>query len=91
MRLFISLWSPVEHGLAIFDHPSPIFHLGWLGRISQHSTMPKPIIFFLNGRMDKLTGYFDGNNYIQHKSQIADRLSGLGAALQGRWPRPVSR
>lgn len=53
--------------------------------------MPKPIIFFLNGRMDKLTGYFDGNNYIQHKSQIADRLSGLGAALQGRWPRPVSR
>ena len=30
---------------------------------------------------DKLTSYFDGDNYIQHNSQIADGLSGLGAAL----------
>lgn len=36
----------------------------------------------VNGRMDKLAGYFDGDNYIQHNPQIADRLSGLGAALQ---------
>ena len=28
-----------------------------------------------------LTNYFDGDNYIQHNSQIADGLSGLGAAL----------
>jgi predicted SnoaL-like aldol condensation-catalyzing enzyme len=36
----------------------------------------------VNGRMDRLAGYFDGDNYVQHNPQIADRLSGLGAALQ---------
>lgn len=30
---------------------------------------------------DKLTSYFDGDNYIQHNTAIADGLSGLGAAL----------
>ena len=36
----------------------------------------------VNGRMQKLAGYFDSDNYIQHNPQIADKLSGLGAALQ---------
>lgn len=36
----------------------------------------------VNGRMDKLASYFDGDNYIQHNPQIGDQLSGLGAALQ---------
>lgn len=36
----------------------------------------------VNGRMDRLGDYFDGDNYIQHNPQIADGLSGLGAALQ---------
>ena len=36
----------------------------------------------VNGRMDKLAGYFDGDNYIQHNPQIADGLSGLGKALE---------
>ena len=36
----------------------------------------------VNGRVDKIAGYFDGDNFIQHNPQIADRLSGLGAALQ---------
>lgn len=31
---------------------------------------------------DRLTSYFDGDNYIQHNSAIADGLSGLGAALE---------
>ena len=31
---------------------------------------------------DKLTSYFDGDNYIQHNISIADGLSGLGAALE---------
>lgn len=30
---------------------------------------------------DKLTSYFNGDNYIQHNTGIADGLSGLGAAL----------
>lgn len=35
----------------------------------------------VNGRMEKLAGYFDGDNYIQHNPLIADQLSGLGNAL----------
>lgn len=36
----------------------------------------------VNGKMDKLAGYFDGDNYIQHNPSIPDKVSGLGAALQ---------
>ncbi len=36
----------------------------------------------VNGRMDKLTGYIDDGNYTQHNPQIADGLSGLGAAIK---------
>jgi predicted SnoaL-like aldol condensation-catalyzing enzyme len=35
----------------------------------------------VNGRMDKLAGYFDGDNYLQHNPAVADGLSGLGNAL----------
>ena len=35
----------------------------------------------VNGKMDKLAGYF-GERYLQHNPHIADDLSGLGAALQ---------
>ena len=36
----------------------------------------------VNGKMDKLAGYFDGDHYIQHNPHIADNLSGLGAAIE---------
>lgn len=36
----------------------------------------------VSGKMDKLTGYFDGDRYVQHNPQIGDGLSGLGAALE---------
>lgn len=36
----------------------------------------------VNGKMEELAGYFDGDNYIQHNPQIADGLSGLGKALE---------
>lgn len=36
----------------------------------------------VNGRMEKLAGYFAGDNYLQHNLQIPDKFSGLGAALQ---------
>lgn len=35
----------------------------------------------VNGQMEKLAGYFDGDKYIQHNPQIGDGLSGLGKAL----------
>lgn len=36
----------------------------------------------VEGKMDKLAGFFDGDAYTQHNPQIADGLSGLGAALE---------
>jgi predicted SnoaL-like aldol condensation-catalyzing enzyme len=36
----------------------------------------------VDGKLDKLAGYYDGDNYIQHNPHIADKLSGLGAALE---------
>lgn len=36
----------------------------------------------VNGRMEKLAGYFDGDNYVQHNPDIGDKLSGLAAALK---------
>lgn len=35
----------------------------------------------VNGRMQNLAAYFNGDDYIQHNPQIPDRLSGLGKAL----------
>lgn len=35
----------------------------------------------VNGDMSGLAGYFDGDTYIQHNSQIGNGLSGLGTAL----------
>ncbi len=36
----------------------------------------------VNGRMEVLGSYFDGDNYTQHNPQIGDGISGLGAALE---------
>jgi predicted SnoaL-like aldol condensation-catalyzing enzyme len=35
----------------------------------------------VNGKMDKLAGYYDGDNYIQHNPAIPDKVSGLGKTL----------
>ncbi|SEA18888.1 Predicted SnoaL-like aldol condensation-catalyzing enzyme [Flavobacterium gillisiae] len=35
----------------------------------------------VNGKMEKLAGYFNGDDYIQHNPNIPDQLSGLGGAL----------
>lgn len=40
----------------------------------------------VNGKMEKLTSYYDGDNYIQHNPLIPDQLSGLGKAL-GEWAK----
>jgi predicted SnoaL-like aldol condensation-catalyzing enzyme len=43
----------------------------------------------VNGRMEKLASYFDGDTYTQHNPQIADGVSGLGAALAAMAKRGV--
>jgi predicted SnoaL-like aldol condensation-catalyzing enzyme len=44
----------------------------------------------VNGRMENLAGYFNGDKYIQHNPQIADNLSGLGSALQAMTARGIT-
>jgi predicted SnoaL-like aldol condensation-catalyzing enzyme len=36
----------------------------------------------VKGEFDKLSSFFDGDNYLQHNTAIADGLSGLGQALE---------
>lgn len=36
----------------------------------------------VKGQFDKLSSFFDGDNYLQHNTMIADGLSGLGQALE---------
>lgn len=38
----------------------------------------------VNGRFEKLAGYYDGDNYIQHNPWFPDQVSGLAQAL-GKW------
>lgn len=40
----------------------------------------------VNGKMEKLASYFDGDNYKQHNPLIGDGLTGLGKAL-GEWAK----
>jgi predicted SnoaL-like aldol condensation-catalyzing enzyme len=44
----------------------------------------------VNGRMDALAGYYDGDHYLQHNPAVADGLSGLGAALEAMADAGVS-
>ena len=36
----------------------------------------------VNGKLDKMADYYDGDAYVQHNPEIADGLTGLGQALQ---------
>jgi len=36
----------------------------------------------VKGEFAKLSSFFDGDNYIQHNSAIADDVSGLGQAIK---------
>jgi len=54
-----------------------------LAQTQTYKTLVKSFVddILVNGRMEKLAGYFDGDNYIQHNPIIPDQLSGLGKAL----------
>ena len=55
-----------------------------LNKTEENKTLVSNFVndILVNGKMEKLAGYFDGDNYIQHNPQIADGLSGLGKALE---------
>jgi len=55
-----------------------------LDKTAANKTLVKNFVedILVNGKMEKLAGYFDGDNYLQHNPQIPDKLSGLGATLE---------
>jgi len=73
--------GPNPSGRTMTDGPTEVLDLH---KTEENKRLVRAFVddILVNGRMDKLAGYFDGDNYIQHNPQIADRLSGLGAALQ---------
>jgi len=55
-----------------------------LEKTSENKEFVKKFVndILVEGKMETMSSFFDGDNYIQHNSQIADQLSGLGKALQ---------
>lgn len=68
-------------GRTMLDNITPITDLD---KTETNKTLVETFVgdILVNGQMDKLAAYFDGDNYIQHNPHIADGLSGLGAAIE---------
>jgi predicted SnoaL-like aldol condensation-catalyzing enzyme len=73
--------APSPSGHSMIDGPSDPTDLD---RTEQNKELVRQFVddILVNGKLDKLASYYDGDNYIQHNPQIADGLSGLGQALQ---------
>jgi predicted SnoaL-like aldol condensation-catalyzing enzyme len=73
--------NPNPSGRTMIDGTTEIKDLD---KTEENKTLVKNFVedILVNGKMEKLAGYFDGDNYIQHNPQIADGLSGLGQALE---------
>jgi predicted SnoaL-like aldol condensation-catalyzing enzyme len=54
-----------------------------LNKTEENKRLAKSFVedILVNGKMDRLAGYFNGDNLIQHNPLVPDQLSGLGAAL----------
>ncbi|PWG06231.1 hypothetical protein DIS07_05755 [Polaribacter aquimarinus] len=66
---------------SMIDGPNEITDLD---KTQENKTLVKNFVtdILVNGNMQKLAGYFDGDKYLQHNPQVADGLSGLGKALE---------
>lgn len=73
--------SPNPSGRTMLDNLSPVTDIE---KTDANKTLVKDFVnnILVQGKMEKLTNYFDGDNYIQHNPNIADGLSGLGSALK---------
>jgi predicted SnoaL-like aldol condensation-catalyzing enzyme len=74
--------APNPSGRTMIDGPTAIIDLD---RTDANKKLVAAFVddVLVNGRLDRLAGYFDGDHYRQHNPQIADGLSGLGTALEG--------
>jgi predicted SnoaL-like aldol condensation-catalyzing enzyme len=73
--------KPNPSGHTMIDGPT---RADDLGKTADNKQLVRAFVddILVNGRMDKLGGYFDGDRYVQHNPGIGDGLSGLGSALQ---------
>ncbi len=72
--------GPNPSGHTMFDGSTEIKDLN---KTEANKTLVKSFVqdVLMGQHPDKLTSYFDGDNYIQHNPSIADGLSGLGKSL----------
>ena len=74
--------GPNPSGHTMIDGPTEVKDLG---RTEANKALVSAFAndILVNGRMDRLAGYFEGNgeSYTQHNPQIADGLSGLAAGF----------
>jgi predicted SnoaL-like aldol condensation-catalyzing enzyme len=72
--------KPNPSGHTMIDGPTAIKDLD---KTQLNKTLVRNLVddILVNGRMEKLAGYYNGDNYIQHNPLIPDKLSGLGNAL----------
>lgn len=73
--------KPNPSGHTMIDGPTDLKDLD---KTEENKTLVRNFVddILVNGKMEKLAGYFDGDNYIQHNPQIADKLSGLATAIE---------
>ncbi len=73
--------SPNPSGHTMTDGPT---HSTELEKTDTNKALVRSFVddILVNGRMAKLSAYFDGDNYVQHNPHIGDKVSGLGTALQ---------
>ncbi|WP_374339564.1 nuclear transport factor 2 family protein [Methyloversatilis sp.] len=73
--------APNPSGRTMTDGPTTP---GDLDRTDENKALVKAFVddILVGGKTDRLAGYFNGDDYRQHNPNIADGLSGLGAALQ---------
>jgi predicted SnoaL-like aldol condensation-catalyzing enzyme len=73
--------SPNPSGHTMIDGPTAVLDPG---KTAANKVLVRSFVddILVNGRMQKLAGYYDGDNYVQHNPQIGDGLSGLGQALE---------
>jgi predicted SnoaL-like aldol condensation-catalyzing enzyme len=72
--------KPNPSGHTMIDGPTTSTDLN---KTEENKKLVKQFVedILVNGKMEKLAGYFNGDNYIQHNPLIPDQLSGLGSAL----------
>jgi predicted SnoaL-like aldol condensation-catalyzing enzyme len=72
--------NPNPSGHSMIDGPTATKDLH---KTDENKKLVKQFVedILVNGKMDKLAGYYDGDNYIQHNPAIPDQVSGLGKTL----------